>query len=109
VNPETGEPVSPNAVTIEDGSYAPFSRPLFIYVNENSFRRPEVRQFVGYYLQNAPALAKTTGYVALPTSIYKEGVMRCQRQGTGTHYLTGELEKRTGPVTDLYKAANLVN
>lgn len=111
VNPETGEPVSPTAATIEDGSYAPFSRPLFIYVNEKSFRRSEVRQFVAYYLQNAPALAKSTGYVALPAQVYREGMMRCrmQNKGTGTHYLTDGLEKRSGSVTELYQAKHLVN
>ena len=111
VNPESGEPVLPTAETIEDGTYAPFSRPLFIYVNEESFRRPEVRAFVGYYLQNAPALAKTTGYVPLPPSIYSAAVAHCRMQskGTGTCYLTGDLEQRSGPITDLFKAENLVN
>jgi phosphate transport system substrate-binding protein len=111
VNPETGVAVSPTAVTVEDGSYAPFSRPLFIYVNEASFRRPEVRQFVGYYLQAAPELAKATGYVPLPQSIYKEAMGRCRLQdkGTGTHYLTNEMKKRSGSVTDIYKPENLVN
>ena len=52
-----GKAVSPTPTTIEDGSYAPFSRPLFIYVNANSFKRPEVRQFIGYYLVHAPKLA----------------------------------------------------
>jgi phosphate transport system substrate-binding protein len=107
VNPETGEPVQPNSKTIEDGSYAPFSRPLFIYVNEKSFQRPEVRAFVGFYLQNAPALAQTTGYVALPKSIYMEGIRHCQRRMTGTHYLTQTMEKRSGPVTDVYKPENV--
>jgi phosphate transport system substrate-binding protein len=111
VNPETGEPVLPTSTTIEVGSYAPFSRPLFIYVNEASFRRPEVRQFVAYYLKNAPTLAQTTGFVSLPASIYQEGMTRCrmQSEGTGTHYLTESMEKRSGAVTELYKAENLVN
>ena len=103
--------LSPTSATIEDGSYAPFSRPLFIYVNEKSFNRPEVRQFVGYYLQSAPSLDKTTGYVALPQSIYAAGMAHCRMmsKGTGTHYLTGDLQKRSGSITELYKAENLVN
>ena len=86
VNPKTGDAVSPTATTIENGTYAPFSRPLFIYVNTASFKRPEVRKFIGYYLQNAPDLASTTGYVALPASIYKEAMMRC-RMGKSRHAL----------------------
>ena len=109
VNPKLGKPVSPTPTTIEDGSYAPFSRPLFIYVNANSFKRPEVRQFIGYYLVNAPKLAAMTGYVALPAPIYKDAMLHCRTGKTGTHYLTPEMEKRSGPVTDVYKADNLVN
>lgn len=110
VNPSTGAKVSPTATTIEDGTYAPFSRPLFIYVNAKSFQRAEVRQFVAYYLQNAPKMAQTTGYVALPAAIYREGMMRCRAQakGAGTHYLTESMEKRGGAVTEVYKSENLV-
>ena len=39
VNPK-GKAVLPSADTIESGEYAPFSRPLFIYVNSKSARRP---------------------------------------------------------------------
>ena len=108
VNPDTGKPVSPTSETIENGSYAPFSRPLFIYVNAQSFQRPEVRRFVAYYLQKAPELAETTGYVALPKSVYAEAMNRCRTGATGTHYLTESMQKRSGAVTELYKADNLV-
>ena len=108
VNPELSQPVSPTAETIENGTYAPFSRPLFIYVNQKSFARPEVRSFVGYYLQNAAKLAPKTGYVALPKSVYMEAINRCRKKQTGTHYLTSDMEKRSGPVTDVYQEKNLV-
>ena len=114
VNPKTGDAVSPTPQTIEDGTYAPFSRPLFIYVNAKSFKRPEVKQFVADYLKQAPSLAAKTGYVALPPSIYREAMGRCTTYlrsggGVGTHYLTSDLEKRGGPVTEVYTANNLVN
>ena len=108
INPNTGDAISPTAKTIENGTYAPFSRPLFIYVNANSFRRPEVRKFVGYFLQNAPSLASSTGYVPLPASIYKEAMMRCRGGKAGTHYLTPELEKRSGAVTEIYQVQNVL-
>ena len=107
LNPNLSEPVSPTPETIENGSYAPFSRPLFIYVNSKSFARPEVRQFVGFYLANAAKLAPKTGYVALPMSVYQEARKRCVGRLTGTHYLTETMEKRSGPVTDVYQSANL--
>jgi phosphate transport system substrate-binding protein len=109
VNPELNEPVSPTANTIKDGTYAPFSRPLFIYVNAKSFQRPEVKRFVAYYVTNATKLAPQTGYVALPESVYKQAVMHCGRGLTGTCYLTESLENRSGAVTEVFKAENLVN
>ena len=109
VNPELNQPVSPTAQTIENGTYAPFSRPLFIYVNANSAKRPEVRQFVSYYVKNAAEMARKTGYVALPQAIYDEVTLRTRARKTGTHYLTADNEKRSGAVTEVYKAENLVN
>lgn len=111
VNPDSGEPVLPTATTIEDGSYAPFSRPLFIYVNERSFQRREVKAFVAYYLGNAASLAKQVGYVPLPQALYQEAMARCRSRdgGTGTHYLSEGLESRSGSATEIYQATNLVN
>ena len=109
VNPTSGEAVGPTAVTIENGAYAPFSRPLFIYVNAESFSRPEVYRFVAYYVLNAKTMAPKTGYVALPASIYQSAIKHCQGKKTGTHYLTPDMEKRSGPVTEVYAEENLVN
>lgn len=106
VNPETGEAVLPTAENIESGTYAPFSRPLFIYVATESLRRPAVKRFVSFYLENAPAMAKSTGYVALPESIYAAATKNVQSRKAGTHYVTPEGEKRSGSVVDVYQDAN---
>ena len=108
VNPKTKEAVSPTPETIENGSYAPFSRPLFIYVNAASFKRPEVRQFVAYYIKEAPKFAAQTGYVALPKSIYAAAMQHCRAGKTGTHYLTKSLDKKSGSIVDLYKVDSVV-
>ncbi len=55
--------VKPSEVTVRDGSYKPLSRPLFIYVNKNSLKRPEVAEFVKFYLANAARLSAEVGYV----------------------------------------------
>jgi len=57
-------PVQPSEATIIDGSYKPLSRPLFIYVNLASMKRPEVAAFVKYYVENASDLAQEAQYVA---------------------------------------------
>jgi len=65
-------PISPNSVTINDGSYSPLSRPIFIYVSKPSAARPEVRAFVEFYLDQTPALAAEVGYVAMPQVEYQK-------------------------------------
>ena len=62
--------IEPTETTINDGSYSPLSRPLYIYVNIESLERPEVKAFVDYYLENAADLAASVGYVGLPESLY---------------------------------------
>ncbi|KAA1261587.1 Phosphate-binding protein PstS precursor [Rubripirellula obstinata] len=107
INPETGDAVSPESSTIESGEYAPFSRPLFIYINAKSLSRPEVKRFATFYIQNAPKMAEKTGYVALPADIYKMGLKNVRSRKTGTHYVNADGEKREGPVTEVFQATNL--
>ncbi|CAN5601108.1 hypothetical protein BH23PLA1_BH23PLA1_13200 [soil metagenome] len=57
------EPVAPSLETIYSGTYAPLSRPLFIYVKHEAMKRPEVARFVTFYLQNIERLAFEGGYV----------------------------------------------
>ena len=62
--------VSPSRETIENGSYAPLSRPMFIYVRKDALERPEVAAFVEFYLSNSSALIPETGYVPLAEADY---------------------------------------
>jgi len=64
--------VLPARETIENGTYAPLSRPMFIYVKPDALARPEVRAFVDFYLDNAPALVPEVGYVPLSAGQYAE-------------------------------------
>lgn len=64
--------VGPSQVTIEDGTYAPLSRPLYIYVNHASAQRPEVGAFLDYVIEFGPEVIPTTGYIALTTAQYAE-------------------------------------
>ncbi len=102
VNPESKTAVAPTAETIESGEYAPFSRPLFIYVNVDSLRRPEMKKFVEFYLSNAGPMAEKTGYVALPKAVYETVREHYDLRLTGTHFWTADGEKRTGALPALY-------
>jgi phosphate transport system substrate-binding protein len=69
-----GVAVTPNDVTVQDGSYEPLSRPLFIYVKNESLKNENVYEFTKYTLENAAEMAAEVGYVALPADTYKEAL-----------------------------------
>lgn len=50
---DDGECVAPSAETVDNGSYVPLSRPLYIYISKKSLQRKEVADFVQYYLSEA--------------------------------------------------------
>lgn len=54
--------VLPSPATIADKSYAPLSRPLYIYVKNSAARRPEVAKFLKYYIENLEQLATKALY-----------------------------------------------
>ena len=66
--------VAPNDATIEDGSYAPLARPLFVYVRHASLESPAVRAYVEFMLENAAELVPATGYHVLSDQEYAEGL-----------------------------------
>lgn len=69
-------PVMPSEESVYKGTYVPLSRPLFIYVNKKALERPEVKEFVKFYLNNAPKLAKEVGYIPMPQEVYIEGLKK---------------------------------
>ncbi|MEK3936871.1 PstS family phosphate ABC transporter substrate-binding protein [Sporosarcina sp. FSL W7-1349] len=65
--------VEPNSETIESGEYTPFSRPLFVYVNNDAVKnKKEVRNFMEFVIDNSADMAKAVGYVQLPEEEYKK-------------------------------------
>ncbi len=58
-------PVEPTFDTIKDKSYAPLSRPLYIYINKAKLNSPQVKKFVEFYLDTATDLTKEVGYIPL--------------------------------------------
>lgn len=63
-------PVAPSFDTIKDGTYSPLSRPLFIYVNQKAYERPEVKDFVKFYMDQVKTLSAEVGYIPLPDEAY---------------------------------------
>jgi phosphate transport system substrate-binding protein len=105
-NPNNGKgPQLPTLQNVIAGTYQPLARPIFIYVSRKAADRPAVREFVKFYLANAPQLVKEVGYIPLPADVYRLAQSRFDRRvvgsvfgGTGSHVgvkLT-ELMKREG-------------
>jgi phosphate transport system substrate-binding protein len=84
VNPKTGKAVEPSAANVENGTYAPLSRPIFIYVKAKSLQKPEVKEFVEFYMKNAAVLTKEVKYVPLPASAYVGNVEHMKKKKLGT-------------------------
>jgi phosphate transport system substrate-binding protein len=57
--------VAPSADTVQDGSYTPLSRPLFIYPSGEALQRPEVKAFVDFYLANQDQITEQALFVPM--------------------------------------------
>ncbi len=91
INPKTGKEVLPAEKTVMDGTYQPLSRPIFIYVSKKSVDKPEIKEFVEFYLKNAAKLVKQVKYVPLPEKAYKLAEERFAKRKIGTLF-GGEAE-----------------
>jgi phosphate transport system substrate-binding protein len=79
-----GQCVAPSTDTVQDGTYNPLSRPLFIYVSTKGMEKPAVREFVEFYLREGGALATEVAYTALPEEAYAKAQERFANSKTGT-------------------------
>jgi phosphate transport system substrate-binding protein len=83
-NPKTGKCVLPTLETVKSGEYQPLSRPLFIYISTKSLERPEVKEFVEFYIKQAGKISKQVGYIPLPDKAYELVKKRFEKRQVGT-------------------------
>lgn len=88
---EKSPAVFPDLKTVNNGTYQPLSRPIFIYVTEKAANKPEVKQFVEFYLKNGAKLSKEVGYVDLPAKAYELALQNFAKKKLGTGF-GGEAE-----------------
>jgi phosphate transport system substrate-binding protein len=81
-----GKPVAPSSETVINGTYQPLSRPVFIYVNEASLKKAEVREFVEYLNRNASKLVREVKYVPLPAKAYEYNLDVLAKGRVGTKF-----------------------
>jgi phosphate transport system substrate-binding protein len=73
VGEKAGECVKPSTQAIQDGTYKPLSRPLFMYPNEKALARPEVKAFMDFVLANEAEIAKASQIVPLTSAQLDKG------------------------------------
>ncbi|MGF1497059.1 MAG: PstS family phosphate ABC transporter substrate-binding protein [Elainellaceae cyanobacterium] len=83
--------VKPSPETVDNGTYTPLSRPIFIYVRQDALERPEVASFVDFYLGNAADVVADVGYVALSPEAYSRGMELVENGTVGTVYATNDV------------------
>ena len=82
-----GKPaVEPSAKTVENGTYQPLSRPIFIYVSAKSAARPEVREFIEFYNKQADTLVREVKYIPLPAKAYAHNLDQLKKMKVGTKF-----------------------
>jgi phosphate transport system substrate-binding protein len=57
--------VAPTNETVQDGSYKPLSRPLFIYPSDKALQKEVVREFVQFYVDNFDTIAEQAKFVPM--------------------------------------------
>lgn len=79
-------PITPSQVTINNGTYSPLSRPIFIYVSTEAAKRDLVNEFVMFYLDHAGDIASEVGYVGLPKNVYSLAKTRFESRTFGSAF-----------------------
>jgi phosphate transport system substrate-binding protein len=57
--------VAPSKEAAQNGTYKPLARPLFIYVSKDGVTKPQVADFVGFYIENIDEIVAEAKYVPL--------------------------------------------
>ena len=89
--------IQPSVETIENQTYAPLSRPLFIYVSDVGLAKPQVEAFVEYHLEEGAELVRSVGYIALQPEQYAEELDKVRRLASGAPAPGEESPEETAP------------
>ncbi|HZK15840.1 MAG TPA: phosphate ABC transporter substrate-binding protein, partial [Solirubrobacterales bacterium] len=73
--------VAPSVEAAQDESYAPLSRPLFIYPSGSALEKPEVKAFINYYLDNVNSVAELVGFIPLTEEQLEESKSAAAKAG----------------------------
>ena len=75
--------VAPSVETVQDASYAPLGRELYIYPSAQALEKPEVQAFVEFYLENVNEVAEQAGFIPLTDEQLSESESDVEALGGG--------------------------
>ncbi len=75
--------IQPSVEAIESQTYAPLSRPLYIYVSDRGLAKPQVEAFVEFHLQEGADLVRSVGYIPLQPEQYAEELAKVRQLAGG--------------------------
>jgi phosphate transport system substrate-binding protein len=87
--------VQPSVEAIESQTYAPLSRPLYIYVSDRGLAKPQVEAFVEFHLQDGAELVRSVGYIPLQPEQYADELAKVRELAGGAETAPAE-EDTTG-------------
>lgn len=79
-------PIAPTKITINDGTYSPLSRPMFIYISAVALDQPQVADFIDFYMDNVGQLSTEVGYINLPAEVYEKAKLRIANREAGSSF-----------------------
>ncbi|MCY7410447.1 MAG: PstS family phosphate ABC transporter substrate-binding protein [Chitinophagales bacterium] len=82
--------ILPTLETVQNGTYAPLSRVLLIYINATALDNKEINDFATYYVNNASKLSAEVGYVSLQNDLYTIVLDRLSKKTEGSIYTDGQ-------------------
>ena len=96
----------PQLPTIENviaGVYRPLARPLFIYVRSDALAKDAIKNFISFYVSNAPALSTQVGYIELDQELQQLARSQVENNVTGSIYTLKDIRPNMR-LSDLIRA-----
>lgn len=82
-----GKPhILPSLESVKNSTCRPLSRPIFIYISAKAAQKPEVKEFIEFYLKQATDLVEEVKYIPLPDAAYKLALDNFTKGKTGTGF-----------------------
>jgi len=105
VDNNNGKPVTPSLDIIREGTYKPLSRPMFLYVNSEAFKKPEVKAFLDFLLANAQGIVEhpMVNYVALSNDLYEMNMKRLQSGKTGSAMAAAKASAKSLELAEIFQ------